>query len=180
MSLLKSKAASRLMTVDTISHATGETVFGPVLVARSAAGVCAIFIGASRSKLEVDLADRFPKAEIVANETVVRDDLAKVIRFVDKPADGLNLELDLRGTPFQRRVWETLRTIAVGATVTYSELARRIGAPNSVRAVAGACASNPLALAIPCHRVVRGDGDLASYRWGVERKRQLIKKEAAA
>jgi O-6-methylguanine DNA methyltransferase len=104
----------------------------------------------------------------------------KVIRFVDKPADGLDLQLDLRGTPFQRRVWETLRTIPAGTTVTYAELARSIGAPNSVRAVAGACAANPIALAVPCHRVVGSNGGLSGYYWGVERKRELVKKEALA
>jgi AraC family transcriptional regulator, regulatory protein of adaptative response / methylated-DNA-[protein]-cysteine methyltransferase len=180
MSLMKSKVASRLMTVDTISYATGESAWGPVLVARSVSGVCAILIGAGHDKLEADLAARFPKAKLVANEAVVPDDLAKVIRFVDKPTERLDLRLDLRGTSFQRRVWETLRTIPVGTTVTYGELARRIGAPNSVRAVAGACASNPIALAVPCHRVVRGSADLAGYRWGVERKRDLINKEAMA
>lgn len=180
MSLMKSKIVSRRMTVDTISYASGETVLGPVLVARSASGVCAILIGARRKKLEADLAARFPTAEIAAHEAAVHDDLTKVVRFVDKPAEGLDLRLDLRGTAFQRRVWEALRTIPIGTTVTYSELARRIGAANAVRAVAGACAANPIALAVPCHRVVRGDGDLAGYRWGVERKRQLIEKEAMA
>jgi AraC family transcriptional regulator, regulatory protein of adaptative response / methylated-DNA-[protein]-cysteine methyltransferase len=118
----------------------------------------------------------FPDAKLVASEAAVHDDLMKVIRFVDKPANGLDLQLDLRGTPFQRRVWETLRTIPAGTTMTYAELARSIGAPNSVRAVAGACAANPIALAVPCHRVV----DLAGYYWGVERMRELIKKEASA
>lgn len=116
----------------------------------------------------------------MANDAVARDELTKVIRFVDKPARGLDLSLDLRGTPFQRRVWEALRAIPIGTTVTYSELARAIGASNSVRAVADACASNPIALAIPCHRVVGSNGDLTGYRWGIERKRELIKKEAAA
>ena len=99
---------------------------------------------------------------------------------MDKPTEGLDLLLDLRGTPFQRRVWEALRTIPVGATVTCSELANSIGAPNAVRAVAGGCAANPIALAVPCHRVVGSDGDLTGYYWGVERKRELIKKEASA
>jgi AraC family transcriptional regulator of adaptative response/methylated-DNA-[protein]-cysteine methyltransferase len=169
-----------MMTVDTISYATGESALGRVLVARSISGVCAILIGADNDELVTDLTARFPKAKLVANEAVVQDDLAKVIRFVDKPSVGLDLPLDLRGTPFQRRVWEMLRTVPVGTTVTYTELADSIGAPNSVRAVAGACASNPIALAVPCHRVVGSNGDLAGYRWGVERKRELIKKEATA
>ena len=169
-----------MMTVETISYATGESVLGPVLVAGSISGVCAILIGADDNELAMDLVARFPKAKLVADEAVVKDDLAKVTRFVDKPTEGLDLALDLRGTPFQRRVWEALRAIPVGTTVTYSELANSIGAPNAVRAVAGACAANPIALAVPCHRVVGGDGDLTGYYWGVERKRELIKKEATA
>ena len=166
-----------MMTIDTISYATGESAVGRVLVARSISGVCAILIGADDNELVTDLAARFPEAKLVVNEGVVRDDLAKVTRFVDKPTEGLDLPLDLRGTQFQRRVWEALRTIPVGTTVTYGELANSIGAPNAVRAVAGACAANPIALAVPCHRVVGSDGDLMGYYWGVERKRELIKKE---
>jgi AraC family transcriptional regulator of adaptative response/methylated-DNA-[protein]-cysteine methyltransferase len=168
------------MSVDTISYATEESALGRVLVARSVSGVCAILIGADDDELVTDLAARFPEAKLVVNEAVVQDDLAKTIRFVDQPTEGLDLPLDLRGTPFQRRVWEALRTIPVGTTVTYGELANSIGAPNAVRAVAGACAANPIALAVPCHRVVGSDGDLTGYYWGVERKRELIKKEATA
>jgi AraC family transcriptional regulator of adaptative response/methylated-DNA-[protein]-cysteine methyltransferase len=153
---------------------------GPGVVARSVNGVCAILIGADRDELEADLAARFPQATLVANQVVVRDDLAKLIRFVDKPAEGLHLTLDMRGTPFQRRVWEKLRSIPVGRTVTYTELARWISPLASARAIAGACAANPIALAIPCHRVVRTDGDLAGYFWGIERKRELLKREAMA
>jgi AraC family transcriptional regulator, regulatory protein of adaptative response / methylated-DNA-[protein]-cysteine methyltransferase len=165
--------------VDIISYATGESDLGVVLVARSLSGVCAILIGADRDELEADLAARFPKSTRVADEAVVRDDLAEVIRFVDRPTpEGLYLTLDLRGTPFQCRVWEKLRAIPVGRTVTYTELARWVGPLTSARAVGSACAANPIALAVPCHRVVRRDGDLARYRWGVERKRKLIRKEA--
>jgi methylated-DNA-[protein]-cysteine S-methyltransferase/AraC family transcriptional regulator of adaptative response/methylated-DNA-[protein]-cysteine methyltransferase len=106
--------------------------------------------------------------------------LAKVTRFIEKPADGLHIELDMRGTPFQRRVWEKLRSIPVGRTVSYAELAHWVGPMTSPRAVASACASNPLALAVPCHRVVRSDGELAGYRWGIDRKRDLLRKEATA
>lgn len=169
-----------MTSVDTISYATGESALGPVLVARSVSGVCAILIGADNDELVADFVARFPNAKLVASEAVVHDDLMKVVHFVDKPTGGLYLQLDLRGTPFQRRVWEQLRTIPIGTTVTYSELARSIGAPNSVRAVASACAANPIALAVPCHRVVGSNGDLAGYHWGVERKRVLIKKEASA
>src|SRR4029077_1054466 len=167
-----------MVTVDTISYATGESALGRVLVARSISGVCAILIGAHDNELVTDLAARFPEAKLVADEADVQADLAKVTRFVDKPTEGLDLPLDLRGTPFQRRVWEALRAIPAGTTVTYSELANSIGAPNAVRAVAGA--ANPIALAVPCHRVVGTDGDLTGYYWGVERKRELIKKEATA
>ena len=169
-----------MTTIDTISYATRESAVGRVLVARSISGVCAILIGAADNALVTDLGARFPEAKLVVDEAVVQDDLAKVTRFLDKPAEGLDLPLDLRGTPFQRRVWEALCTIPVGTTVTHRELANSIGAPNAVRAVAGACAANPIALAVPCHRVVGSDGDLTGYYWGVERKRELIKKEAPA
>ena len=165
------------VAVDILFHATGECALGRVLVARSVDGVCAILIGADHDELEADLAGRFPRATLVANEAVVHDDLAKVIRFVDNPAVGLHLTLDMRGTPLHRRVWEKLRAIPVGRTVTYTELARWISPLTSARVVAGACAANPIALAVPCHRVVRVDGDLADYPWGIERKRELIRKE---
>jgi len=151
-----------------------------VLVARSVDGVCAILIGAEHDEVEADLAARFPQATLIANEAVVHDDLAKVIRFVDNPAAELHLTLDMRGTPLHRRVWEKLRAIPVGRTVTYTELARWISPLTSARVVAGACAANRIALAIPCHRVARTDGDLSGYRWGIERKRELIRKEAMA
>ena len=168
------------MSVDTISYATSESALGRVLVARSVSGVCAILIGADDNESVTDLAARFPQAMLVVNEAVVHDDLAKVIRFVDNPAAGLHLTLDMRGTPLHRRVWEKLRAIPVGRTVTYTELARWISPLTSARVVAGACAANPIALAIPCHRVVRSGRDLAGYRWGIERKRELIRKEGMA
>jgi AraC family transcriptional regulator, regulatory protein of adaptative response / methylated-DNA-[protein]-cysteine methyltransferase len=188
MNLMISERALRLgpaaahdnVAVDILTYATGECALGRVLVARSIKGVCAILLGADHDELEADLAARFPQATLVANEPVVHDDLAKVIRFAERPAEGLHLTLDMRGTPLQRRVWEKLRAIRVGRTVTYMELARWIGYPASARVVAGACAANPIALAIPCHRVVRTDGDLAGYRWGIERKRELIRKEGMA
>jgi AraC family transcriptional regulator of adaptative response/methylated-DNA-[protein]-cysteine methyltransferase len=168
------------VAVDILSYATGECALGLVLIARSIDGVCAILIGADHDEVEADLAARFPQAMLVVNEAVVHDDLEKVIRFVDNPAAGLHLTLDMRGTPLHRRVWEKLRAIPVGRTVTYTELARWISPLTSARVVSGACAANPIALAIPCHRVVRSDGDLAGYRWGIERKRELIRKEAMA
>jgi O-6-methylguanine DNA methyltransferase len=166
--------------IDILSYAIGECALGRVLVARSDRGVCAILIGDMDEDLTDDLANRFPEAELIANEIAVHDDLAKVILFVKKPPDGLHLTLDMRGTPFQRRVWEELCAIPAGKTTTYMELARHVGAQTSPRAVGAACAANPIALAIPCHRVVRSDGDLAGYRWGIERKRELLRKEAIA
>jgi len=165
--------------VETISFATSRCPLGHVLIALSIKGVCSILIGGGDEELETDLAARFPNAELGRNEDVVHGDLAKIIRFVDKPAEGLHLTLDMRGTPFQRLVWEKIRAIPVGRTVTYTELARWVGPLTSARAVAGACAANVIALAVPCHRVVRTNGDLAGYRWGIERKRELIRKEAA-
>ncbi|WP_454851086.1 methylated-DNA--[protein]-cysteine S-methyltransferase [Rhizobium binxianense] len=188
MNLMISENASQLAaaathadaTTDILVYATGGCALGRVLVARSAKGVCAILIGAGDDELKADLAARFPHATLVEDEAALHDDLAKVIRFMENPAEGLDLMLDMRGTPFQRRVWEQLRAIPVGKTVTYMDLARRIGPLTSPRAVGAACAANPIALAVPCHRVVRSDGDLAGYRWGIERKRELIRKEAVA
>ena len=164
---------------ETIVYGTSGCALGQLLVARSNIGVCAILLGDDRDDLEADLATRFPKARLSANDAAVRDDLAKAVRFVEHPAERLHLPLDLRGTPFQCRVWEKLRAVSIGRTVSYSELARWISPYASPRAVARACAANPIALAIPCHRVVRGDGDLAGYRWGIERKRELLRREAA-
>jgi AraC family transcriptional regulator, regulatory protein of adaptative response / methylated-DNA-[protein]-cysteine methyltransferase len=164
----------------TISYGMSTSDLGELLVARSIKGVCAILIGSCPEELDLELAARFPKADLVADKADVHDDLAKVISFMDKPANGLYLPLDMRGTPFHRRVWEKLRAIPVGRIVTYTDVAYWVGPLTSARAVAGACASNPLALAVPCHRVVRSNGDLGGYRWGVERKREMIRKEALA
>src|SRR5215470_7462884 len=188
MNLMISETALRLtsaathdnVAVDILTYVTGECPLGQVLVARSIKGVCAILLGVDHHELEADLAARFPQATLVANEPVVHDDLAKVIRFVDRPAEGLHLTLDMRGTPLQRRVWEKLRAIRVGRTVTYMELAGWIGYPASARAVAGACAANPIALPIPRHRLARTEGDPAGYRWGNERNHKRTGKEAVA
>lgn len=188
MNLMISNVTSRHLStarnansgIDILSYGIGECALGRVLVARSDRGVCAILIGDKVKDLMDDLAARFPEAGLVANEIAVHDDLAKIIAFAKKPVDGLHLTLDMRGTPFQRRVWEMLCAIPVGRTTTYMELARQAGAQTSPRAVGAACAANPIALAIPCHRVVRSDGDLAGYRWGIDRKRELIRKEAMA
>jgi AraC family transcriptional regulator of adaptative response/methylated-DNA-[protein]-cysteine methyltransferase len=160
-----------------IRFAVGECSLGSILVAQSERGVCAILLGDDPANLARDLQDRFPNANLIGADAAFEKRVAQIIGFVEAPALGLDLPLDVRGTAFQKRVWQALRKIPAGRTVSYSELARRIGAPKSVRAVAGACAANAVAVAIPCHRVVRSDGGLSGYRWGVERKRALIERE---
>ncbi|MFC3324359.1 methylated-DNA--[protein]-cysteine S-methyltransferase [Mesorhizobium cantuariense] len=172
-------SASVHNALDTITYAIGESAIGKILAARTDVGVCAILIGSDADALEQDLGDRFPGKMLLEDETTLRGDLAAIARFIETPAVGLDLPLDTRhGTPFQQKVWDVLRTIPCGATITYTALARRLGQPNGARAVATACAANAIALAIPCHRVVRADGTLSGYRWGVERKRALLNKEA--
>ena len=149
-----------------------------MLVASSAKGVAAILIGDDPEALVRDLQDRFPRAQLIGADHDYEALVATVVGFVERPRVGLDLPLDVRGTAFQRRVWQALRKVPVGRTVTYRELAAKIGAPPSARAVASACAANHLAVAIPCHRVVRNDGSIAGYAWGVERKRGLIAREA--
>lgn len=161
-----------------ITYSMAMSGLGRVLVARSSAGVCAILFGENDDELETELSARFPTSRLKADDGSLRAELAKVVKFIDAPSGKLDFAVDMRGTPFQCRVWDALRTIPVGTTITYAELARRIGAASSVRAVASACASNALALAVPCHRVVRSNRELAGYRWGIERKRALLAKEA--
>lgn len=161
-----------------IRFAIGDCSLGAILVAASERGVCAILIGDDPEALARDLQDRFPRAELIGGDAAFEQRVATVVGMVEAPRLGLDLPLDLRGTAFQQRVWQALRQIPPGATASYSEIARRIGAPKAVRAVAGACAANALAVAIPCHRVVRSDGNLSGYRWGVERKRALLEREA--
>jgi AraC family transcriptional regulator, regulatory protein of adaptative response / methylated-DNA-[protein]-cysteine methyltransferase len=163
-----------------IMFAIGQCSLGAILVARSTKGVCAILIGDDPEKLIRDLQDRFPKANLIGGDKDFEALVAKVVGFVEAPAIGLDLPLDVRGTAFQQRVWEALRKIPAGDTASYADVAKQIGAPKAVRAVAQACASNMIAVAIPCHRVVRNDGALSGYRWGVERKRALLAKEQAA
>lgn len=163
-----------------ITFAVGETSLGSVLAARSQQGVCAILMGDDPDALVRDLQDRFPRAELTAGDREFDATLARVAAMVERPERGLDLPLDVRGTAFQQRVWRALQAIPPGETANYSALAQRLGEPKAVRAVAGACAANPLAIAVPCHRVVRLDGDLSGYRWGVERKRALLDREAQA
>jgi AraC family transcriptional regulator of adaptative response/methylated-DNA-[protein]-cysteine methyltransferase len=162
-----------------IRFAVGECSLGSILVARSERGVCAIFLGDDPDALTRELQDRFPRATLIGADPAFEDVVAKVVGLIEAPGTGVDLPLDVRGTAFQQRVWRALREIPAGSTASYREIASRIGAPRAVRAVAHACAVNPVAVAIPCHRVVRSDGGLAGYRWGVERKRELLEREAA-
>src|ERR1700682_552041 len=156
-----------------------DCALGKVLVARSLIGVCAIRFGSTAGEVEQDLAASFLDSRIVSNNRRLRDDLTKVLQYIAVPRDPLDLDLDIRGTPFQRRVWDALRTIAFGKPLTYAQLARRVSGPKSLRAIAQACAEHPIALAIPCHRVMGNSGSMAGYRWGIERKQALINKEVA-
>lgn len=161
-----------------IRFAVGQCSLGAVLVAASARGVCAILLGDDPDALVRDLQDRFKTARLIGADDAFEQWVAQVVGLIESPRVGLALPLDIQGTAFQQRVWQALRGIPAGQTVSYTELAQRIGSPGAVRAVAGACAANPLAVAIPCHRVVRHDGALSGYRWGVERKRVLLCREA--
>ncbi len=162
-----------------IRFAVGEASLGAVLVAATDKGVCAILLGDDPETLVRDLQDRFPRADLKGGDVEFERMVAEVVGLVEAPGQRLDLPLDIRGTAFQQKVWAALSAIPAGKTATYTEIARAIGQPKAVRAVAQACAANPLAIAIPCHRVVRADGDLSGYRWGVERKRKLIDREAA-
>jgi AraC family transcriptional regulator of adaptative response/methylated-DNA-[protein]-cysteine methyltransferase len=162
-----------------IRFAVAECSLGAILVASTDKGICAILIGDDPDELARDLQDRFPKAELIGAEQEYEQVVAAVIGLVEAPEIGLTLPLDVRGTAFQQRVWQALREIPAGQTVSYAELAERVGAPRGARAVAGACAANAIAVAIPCHRVVRNDGSISGYRWGVERKQALLEREGA-
>jgi O-6-methylguanine DNA methyltransferase len=190
MYMVKTEALSRPITpvkkVDAVaSHdivfSIGDSSAGKILIARTVVGVCAVLIGADEDALRSDLEARFPDRVLTWTASKLDDELEKVAQYLDRPRDGFELPLDMRhGTLFQRRVWDALLTIPYGATITYAALARRIGDPNGARAVASACAANAIALGIPCHRVIRSNGTISGYRWGVELKRSLIDKEATA
>ncbi len=162
----------------TIRFALGSCSLGDILVAASERGICAILLGDDAEQLLHDLQDSFANAELIGADPQFEQWVAQVVGFVEAPGIGLELPLDVRGTAFQERVWQALRDIPVGSTASYAEVARQIGAPTATRAVAQACGANRLAVAIPCHRVVRSDGALSGYRWGVERKRRLLEREA--
>lgn len=162
---------------ETIRFAVGACSLGSILVAATERGVCAILLGDDPDMLLRDLQDRFPKADLIGGDAGFEAMVAQVVGFVEAPGAGLALPLDIGGTAFQQRVWQALRSIPAGRTASYAEIANAIGEPAAVRAVARACGANPLAVAIPCHRVVRSDGGLSGYRWGVERKRDLLNRE---
>ena len=161
-----------------IRFAVGQCSLGLVLVAKSEQGVCAILLGDDADELTRELHRRFPQAQLSPGDEAFQQTIAEVIRFVEAPQRGWKLPLDVRGTAFQQRVWRALQGIPVGTTASYTDVAERMGSPKAVRAVAGACAANPIAVVIPCHRVLRADGSLSGYRWGVERKRELLSREA--
>jgi AraC family transcriptional regulator of adaptative response/methylated-DNA-[protein]-cysteine methyltransferase len=163
-----------------IRFAIGESALGAILVASSTRGVVAILIGDDPEALIRDLQDRFPNARLTGGDPDYEALVAKVVGFVEMPQIGLDLPLDVRGTAFQQRVWRALQDIPVGTTTSYADIARRLGSPNAVRAVAGACAANRIAVAIPCHRVVRSDGALSGYAWGVARKRTILDRERSS
>lgn len=162
---------------EVIRFAVGQCSLGAILVAQSQRGICAILLGDNPDRLVRGLQDQFPKARIIGCDDEFEQLVAQIVGFIEAPAKGLNLPLDVQGTAFQERVWRALREIPPGTTVSYAEIAQRIGSPKAARAVAQACATNHLAVAIPCHRVVRRDGGLAGYRWGVDRKRELLRRE---
>lgn len=157
-----------------INYSTTQCSLGWVLAARTDRGVCAVEIGESDSEVRRRLAERFPEAQLVESPS---DLLGDVVQLIEHPEHLSALPLDVRGTAFQHRVWSALRQIPIGTTATYSEIAERIGSPDAVRAVAGACAANPIAVIVPCHRVQRSDGGLGGYRWGIDRKKQLLERE---
>lgn len=161
-----------------IRFAVGQCSLGSILVAQSQRGICAILLDDDPDRLVRGLQDQFPEAELIGGDADFEQLVAQVVGFIETPAIGLNLPLDVRGTAFQQRVWQALREIPPGTTASYADIARRIGKPRAARAVAQACAANSIAVAIPCHRVVRKDGDLSGYRWGVARKHELLQREA--
>ena len=161
-----------------VRFAVADTSLGALLVAESDKGICAVALGDDPDTLVRDLQDRFPKACLIGDDDVFQRRVAEVVGLVEHPGRGVELPLDIRGTAFQQKVWAALRRIPAGQTLSYAELAERIGDPKAVRAVAGACAANSLALLVPCHRIVRTDGALSGYRWGTERKRVLLQRES--
>jgi AraC family transcriptional regulator of adaptative response/methylated-DNA-[protein]-cysteine methyltransferase len=176
----KPRAFAKARAGEALRVATGECSLGAIVVAATGQGICAILLGDSAGPLMEGLKARFPKAGIAPGDADFQHLAVRVIAFVESPTRTCDLTLDVRGTPFQRKVWEVLRQIPPGKTMTYAQVAAEVGRPKAVRAVAQACASNALAVAIPCHRVVRTGGALSGYRWGVERKAKLLEREASS
>ncbi len=179
MQEMKPKAFQRGGERERIRFAVGSCSLGAVLVARSERGICAVLLGEDPDALVSDLQDRFRQAELMGGGPEFEDVVAQVAGLVDDPRTGDSLPLDLRGTAFQQRVWAAMRAVPSGTTTTYARLAEAIGMPTASRAVGAAVGANPVAVAIPCHRVIRTDGTIGEYRWGVERKRALMAREAA-
>jgi len=166
--------------IEAVRFATARTTLGAIVAAATRKGLCAVLLGDDPTRLVHDLQERYPEAELTGGDADFERLVARVIGLIETPGGADDLPLDVRGSVFQQQVWVALRAIPSGATLSYAEVARSIGRPASARAVAQACASNALAVAIPCHRVVRTDGGLSGYRWGVERKRELLSRERAA
>lgn len=160
-----------------IRFALGQCSLGAIIVAQSERGICWVALDDDPAVLLKEFQDHFHQAELIGADAAFEQLIARVVAFIEAPEIGLQLPLDIQGTAFQQRVWQALQTIPVGHTMTYADIAERIGSPKSVRAVANACAANKLAVAIPCHRVIRQDGSLSGYRWGVARKQQLLQRE---
>jgi AraC family transcriptional regulator of adaptative response/methylated-DNA-[protein]-cysteine methyltransferase len=171
--------AQRGAAGETIRYVPGQSTLGQVMVASTPRGVCAVLLGDDAGALLADLRRRFPKASLTVGGETERKRLADVIAAIETPGGNPHLPLDIRGTAFQEQVWQALRRIPPGSTATYAEIAAGLGRPSAARAVAQACAANPAAVVVPCHRVVRSDGDLSGYRWGIERKAELLKREGA-
>ena len=163
-----------------LKFAVGQCFLGAIVLAATDKGVAAVLLGDDPEALLKDLQDRFPNAELVGGDRTFDRLAARVVAAIDEPDLASGLPLDVRGTVFQHKVWTALTAIPPGATASYTEVAKRIGMPKAARAVAGACAANPVAVLIPCHRVVRTNGDLSGYRWGIDRKRRLLSREADA
>jgi AraC family transcriptional regulator of adaptative response/methylated-DNA-[protein]-cysteine methyltransferase len=164
---------------ETIRFALGKCALGLALVAESAKGICAILLGDDAGRLERELRGCFPRAAVSPGDATMRGRVGEILRLLENCGPSRHLPLDIRGTAFQQKVWAALMRIPPGSTATYAEIARKIGAPKAVRAVGAACGANPLAVVVPCHRAVRTGGGLAGYRWGLERKRALLAREAA-
>lgn len=166
--------------IEPIEFSIVNTAFAAILLARNTRGVCAILLGDTPAELYTDLQQRFPKAQLNRNDQALQSWLTQVTDFLTAPLTPMDFPLDIQGSDFQKSVWAVLQKIPVGKTLSYTEVAERLHKPKAVRAVANACAANPLALVIPCHRILRADGGISGYRWGVERKQALLAKESAA